>query len=759
MKTPLSIYALSGLVGAIGVVPLAAGQSQAPVVSPSSPAKVSLIDAPGLPGALNGAPATWPGSPLDMQCGSLELTQSTDPTLVGANSVWCGTLDFNSETRLARAFTAPHDLSLECVTFAVRENTAADWPCTVRVLLGGTAASYASLTLLTETTVNVPAGTDREMFTAEMPAISIPSGTEFIIELVTPTRDPAAGGDGGLLALGFNSAGESAPTYLYAEACGLIEYQTLASAGFPNRHLALSLGVDQGLVSPTLAGFPISIIGGAVLSELDGEVLAVGDSSADPVGLSVAYGDLTAGVGASFRVLGSGEEVGATVAIEFDGVTTADRLIFRDSDVNPDSAVLALEFDDPAFDTFDVDVYSDGQFVGTLENQISGGVTFTDPGDSTGPWKWLKGLFGSSGEAKCVIEKEYYPDGTIKSSKQSYGLSVGASRIMPSSGGVPVVGDRLVIKPTGLIGKKEPPVSIGFVTTGLPGLAVDIGGSPPVVMCGSAESQLRPKGTGFTTQEGVSFSAVGMPHEPFRLFATDLTGDGVADLRIIPSTLPAAAGEGLVMQLGNFVSATIGMDFVSPDPDLARLSMQLQPDGPELKDGQCWAGLGVGLNGVYTFDAYDIAGSFIYQRKGIVGTAGCTNKQAITAGWSFRGPGFTLRYPSSTSFKFWSGLTLFNVHEIFLTPEYITSEGGDAMLFDFLSFEEVHLFDPEVELPDFGTSCYADCDDSGELDFFDFLCFQNAFASGDPYADCDDSGSLDFFDFLCFQDEFAAGCP
>ena len=27
------------------------------------------------------------------------------------------------------------------------------------------------------------------------------------------------------------------------------------------------------------------------------------------------------------------------------------------------------------------------------------------------------------------------------------------------------------------------------------------------------------------------------------------------------------------------------------------------------------------------------------------------------------------------------------------------------------------------------------------------------------YPDCDGSGTLDFFDFLCFQNEFAAGCP
>jgi hypothetical protein len=55
--------------------------------------------------------------------------------------------------------------------------------------------------------------------------------------------------------------------------------------------------------------------------------------------------------------------------------------------------------------------------------------------------------------------------------------------------------------------------------------------------------------------------------------------------------------------------------------------------------------------------------------------------------------------------------------------------------------------------------CYADCDGSGALDFFDFLCFQNLFAAGDPQADCDSSGGLDFFDFLCFQNAFAAGCP
>jgi hypothetical protein len=54
--------------------------------------------------------------------------------------------------------------------------------------------------------------------------------------------------------------------------------------------------------------------------------------------------------------------------------------------------------------------------------------------------------------------------------------------------------------------------------------------------------------------------------------------------------------------------------------------------------------------------------------------------------------------------------------------------------------------------------CYPDCDGSGSLDLFDFLCFVNEFNSGNPYADCDGSGGLDLFDFLCFVNEFNSGC-
>lgn len=56
------------------------------------------------------------------------------------------------------------------------------------------------------------------------------------------------------------------------------------------------------------------------------------------------------------------------------------------------------------------------------------------------------------------------------------------------------------------------------------------------------------------------------------------------------------------------------------------------------------------------------------------------------------------------------------------------------------------------------TSCEGDCDGSGSLDFFDFLCFMTAFSAHDPAADCDGNGVLDMFDVICFQTLLAGSC-
>jgi probable HAF family extracellular repeat protein len=56
------------------------------------------------------------------------------------------------------------------------------------------------------------------------------------------------------------------------------------------------------------------------------------------------------------------------------------------------------------------------------------------------------------------------------------------------------------------------------------------------------------------------------------------------------------------------------------------------------------------------------------------------------------------------------------------------------------------------------STCAPDCDESGQLNIDDFVCFQTFFALGDTKADCDGSGSLNIDDFICFQTSFVLGC-
>ncbi len=71
--------------------------------------------------------------------------------------------------------------------------------------------------------------------------------------------------------------------------------------------------------------------------------------------------------------------------------------------------------------------------------------------------------------------------------------------------------------------------------------------------------------------------------------------------------------------------------------------------------------------------------------------------------------------------------------------------------------DEVKLW-LDAKRPTLGCVCAADIDGDGALTVFDFLEFQNLFATGNPAADFDGDGALTLFDFLAFQSAFDAGC-
>ena len=66
-------------------------------------------------------------------------------------------------------------------------------------------------------------------------------------------------------------------------------------------------------------------------------------------------------------------------------------------------------------------------------------------------------------------------------------------------------------------------------------------------------------------------------------------------------------------------------------------------------------------------------------------------------------------------------------------------------------------FELEANPCGFG-KCPADFNGDGALNIFDFLAYQNAFATGSRCADIDGDGSLTLFDFLDFQNRFSTGC-
>ncbi len=721
-------------------------------------------------------------APAHAQCGLDTLTQSTSPEVIQTGrAAWCGTLAYNDLTQIGRGFVAPYDLTIGCVRFGVTRNTGADWPCIVRIRLGSLADPYDTHAVLSEATVVIPAGTSSEMFTAEIGTVFLPAGTAFVVELETPSRNPASGGDGALLSLGFNALGQSGPSMLRSEPCGVPEFTDLATIGFANSHAAISVGVSPGVDLPILGGMPVAPIGAPAVGTFDGFTTVYGDGNSTPFGLSIDFGDTTMGVNASFRALSTGDEADPTLAIAFKSQpgTVGDRLVFRNNPATPDEAVLELDFDTAAFDRFNVHVFRGGELVGTLTDQTSGSVRFTKPDD--GPiWDWIKGLFGGGVKAGCSIKKEYYPaseGGGLKSETMFYGIETGTAFVVPTGGGLPGYrGDEIWIEPMAATVGLPPPLVMELTATGIVGIALDVTESTPGVVIGTAESGIRPFGAGTTTQPGVSFLAIkekGIGKRPPKGHhrGTDVTGDGVPDLVFVPSS-DAGPGEGVRMELGGVASASVGIDVVALNPAAACMTVCAFEVGPiSIPSGKTsfdpWpidpalTAVAPDFTGVgdetYTFQVYDLAGTLVHEATGLSGIAGGTTRWPWKVGkLGGRTPCFRICYPQGTFLRLADGRE-FEVHEVRALAEGAPEAGPLASLdISVLNMDQLVLFDPVTELP--AGVCYADLDGDGTLTIFDFLAFQNAFDAGLPVADCDGDGTLTIFDFLCFQNAFDAGC-
>jgi hypothetical protein len=208
-------------------------------------------------------PMTSTGSPFVPDLPN--ITQSADPVNVVAGSVACVSGGISSDNYFLRRFflNADHGITLQynvtSVDYGIESvnvyiGTTAPITINTYSIANGAAFTFANMTQLDTVTRNFPDGTALvvENFVVAGSILN-PATEDLVVAWYNP--DVTATGDYGMWP-GSNSAGETQPSYLASVGCGLNEPGTLASIGFPNMHLVMTVNGDEQVV-PTPTNPPI----------------------------------------------------------------------------------------------------------------------------------------------------------------------------------------------------------------------------------------------------------------------------------------------------------------------------------------------------------------------------------------------------------------------------------------------------------------------------------------------------------------------
>jgi hypothetical protein len=203
-------------------------------------------DKPDARVTLDAAPDADIDAPIDAP-GTITLSQTNSQMLVKNASVGCANSGgYTEENEWYRVFDLASygivdTFHVEQVTFAVDTSVGNK---TVNVKIGryeaaltnpletGNSDFAGAITLLQTTSVAVPPTNTGVVMTAELDMYVLPN-TKLIVEVQSP--------QGGYFFLGATNTGETATGYLRAPACGRGKPVTVATLGFPNAHLLLSV--------------------------------------------------------------------------------------------------------------------------------------------------------------------------------------------------------------------------------------------------------------------------------------------------------------------------------------------------------------------------------------------------------------------------------------------------------------------------------------------------------------------------------------
>jgi hypothetical protein len=214
-------------------------------------------------GLAPGSQALAPWAPMVTQT----ITQSVSPTVTAANSVSCngGSPGFlHTDNRYFRAFTlstfknlTQPQFRVDAVNFGVEtanDAAGAGQPVTVNLWRSTTnPPTLASLTAVSSDNFTVPDQTN-SIFTA-----NIASQPVFIVAtdiLVAEVFTPSGQATNNSFFIGSNAGGQTGASYILATSCGISEITNLASIGFANMHIVMSI-TGNNQVPVTLQSYDV----------------------------------------------------------------------------------------------------------------------------------------------------------------------------------------------------------------------------------------------------------------------------------------------------------------------------------------------------------------------------------------------------------------------------------------------------------------------------------------------------------------------
>jgi hypothetical protein len=182
--------------------------------------------------------------------GPATITQSTNPTTVVAGSVSCNAGGLHTDNSYFRAFTLssfnpPLDSTqfmVQNVTFGVEQatGTGGSQPITVR-LFDSSANPPTNATIGTAISTQAITLPDQSItiFSQNLTTqpVLLNASDILAVEVFTPNGQTA----GNSFFIGSNGLGQTGPSFIRAADCGLADIGNLASIGFPNMHIVMTV--------------------------------------------------------------------------------------------------------------------------------------------------------------------------------------------------------------------------------------------------------------------------------------------------------------------------------------------------------------------------------------------------------------------------------------------------------------------------------------------------------------------------------------